>query len=152
MSTHYRIPHASAFKPVYHQKSNIPYCFLWQSSFYFVTFHRFSLLIKGRQFAFLWVFVQCTVAAVAVTPKTWTLTVLMLQYEVLCFMYRKGCNMCLFKFIFTEHTIKGPLSEMGNPQMHSPEVWNTPVWYKEISYGNLVGDSIVSYGQQRKHE
>lgn len=38
------------------------------------------------------------------------------------------------------------------PQMHSPEVWNTPIWYKEISYGNLVGDSIVSYGQQRKHK
>lgn len=79
------------------------------------------------------------------TPERWT--------TVHCFMHSKS-NVYLFKIhIHWTHNQRAVQWDRDSAyRCISLEARNTPIWYKEISYGNLVGDSIVSYGPQRMHE
>lgn len=87
------------------------------------------------------------------TPQKWTPTVLMWHYEgtVLCTV-----KAATYHFIIHIHWTHNQTAVQWHRESAyrfiSLAVWNTPLWYKEITYGNLVGDSIVSYGPQRMHE
>lgn len=87
---------------------------------------------------------------------TWTPAVLKLQYEATahCIMHCKGCHMYLLKihihWAHNQRAIQG--DGEASYRCISLEARNTPLWYKQISYGNLVGDGIVSYGPQRMQE
>lgn len=132
MSTHWRI--------IYHALSSKP---PGQPCFFFKK--------ETRQFS---IPVQ-SIFTVAFTPERGTLTVLMLQYEGTAhrFMHSKG-SVYLFKIhIHWAHNQRAVQWDgEASYRCISLEARNSPIWYKEISYANLVGDSIVSYGPQRMQE